>query len=86
MKILITLLFLITLVWGCAIPLIIRGYARMSADELISGNLWATEEQINTCIAALTWIDKWMSSRKESDSIRINLLRDRLKEMQKPHG
>jgi len=86
MKFLITLLALITLVWCSSVPLIIRGYARMQADDIICGNVWAIEKQINTYIAVLTWTDNWISSRKESDSIRIDRLRDMLKEMQKPNG
>ncbi len=86
MKTLIILLFLITLFWCCAVPVIIRAYAQNTADEIICGNRSAGEKRINTYISVLTWFNNLPTCRTKQDTHRINVLRDMLKEMQYPHG
>ena len=86
MKTLCLLLFLITLLWCCSVPLIVRGYARMTADDIICGNRCPTEERINTCISVLTWFNEWITGRTDQDYLRIKRLSDMLDEMQNPQG
>ncbi len=86
MKTLIVLLLLITLCWCFAVPLIIRAYARNTADEIICGNRSASLKVINTYISVLTWFNNLPTCQTKQDTNRINVLRDMLKEMQYPHG
>lgn len=83
MKTLFLLLLLITLVWFIAIPLIIRGYARMNSDEIICGNRYGTEGRINSCISVLAWFTKWHTLNTKEDRHRIAVLRDMLSKLQK---
>ena len=86
MKLLFILLFLAILFWGFSVPFIIRADARARADHIINGRRPSTEKHINTCITLLTWSNKWITSRKDKDYLRIQRLRDMLDEMQHPHG
>lgn len=76
MRTLILLLFLITLCWCSAVPLIIRSYARYTSDDIICGNLTATENRINSCISTLTWFNNWLTFHVKEDNVRIEKLRD----------
>jgi len=86
MKNLFLLLFLITLLWFSSVPLIIRGYARMNADEIICGNRYGTEGRINSCISVLAWFTKWHILNTKEDRHRIDVLRDMLDEVQKRYS
>jgi len=86
MEILIVVVVIVILFTLFFLPLLIRAYARRSADQILNTHRPSTEKRIKRYIAILTQTNKWITNLEDPDQLRINRLRDMLKEMQKPHG
>lgn len=62
----------------------LRAAARTQADQIISGSIPASAEQLNKIISRL--LPAYSSTaRTETDRVRVRRLRDIRNEMQKPH-
>ncbi len=86
MKFLIAFLIIIALFCFCCVPFIVRKHARKKTFEILHDKLPTTEKQITRCIAILTLTNGWILDGSYQDHLKIERLRDMLKEMRHPHG
>ena len=85
MEIFVLVLCIALLLCVATVPFIVRRRTRNKTVKILHGKRLATEKQITRCIAILTWTNNWILDGSNQDQLKIERLRDMLKEMQKRH-